>query len=237
MYHAHGFYCAYYDIDKNGIDELLIGISLGEDVKTVDIYGFNGSQVAQVVDEPTLGDRSQLSILEDGTLYIMGSSGADHTSHTYYQLNGTVLAEISPSSAAVVKDIPWQELEVGKEPAVISFDSILTDIQAALLISADDYDSNMEYYDGVYGHLGEGVMWMLTHREIDIYTMDIWSTYQDIDGDGQEELCIGRGVAPSRVSAIVIYRQNGEVIYGDALYAYTDPFYGREPMELNYLGG
>lgn len=80
-------------------------------------------------------------------------------------------------------------------------------------------------------------MWMLTHRENDIYTMGIWNTYQDIDGDGQEELCIGRGVAPSRVSSIVIYKQNGEAIYGDALYAYTDPFYGREPMELNYLGG
>ncbi len=237
MYHAHSFHYAYYDIDKNGMDELLIGISFGLDVKPVDIYGFNGSQTVQVVDEPTLGDRSQLSILEDGTLYIMGSSGAEHTSHTYYQLNGTDLAEISPSSAAVVTNIPWQELEVVNEAAVISFDSILKDIQAAVAVSTEDYDSNMEHYDGLYGHLGDGVMWMLLHRQAGDYTMCIWNTYLDIDGDGQDELCISRGVSPSNAAPIVIYKSNGEAIYGDAVYAYNDLFYGGAPIEWNYLGG
>ena len=80
-------------------------------------------------------------------------------------------------------------------------------------------------------------MWMLTHREVDIYTMGIWSTYLDIDGDGRDELCIGRGVSPSSVSAIVFYKTSGEAIYGDALYAYIDPFYGIAPLDLNYLGG
>ena len=57
------------------------------------------------------------------------------------------------------------------------------------------------------------------------------------DGDGQEELCIGRGVSPSNADPIVIYKSNGEAIYGDALYAYTDLFYGSSPIEWNYLGG
>ena len=95
----------------------------------------------------------------------------------------------------------------------------------------------MGYYDGLYGHLGDGVMWLLTHREVDIYTMGIWSTYLDIDGDVRDELCIGRGVSPSDAAPIVIYKSNGEAIYGDAVYAYTDLFYGGAPIEWNYLGG
>ena len=238
MYHAHSFHYAYYDIDRNGMDELLIGISFGQDVQTVDIYGFDGEQAVQLINEPTLGDRSRLSILTDGTLYLIGSSGAADTSHEYYRVDRCTLQEASPSSAGEDSNISWKAFDLSEMPVSgSSFDSILSDIQAALMISTEDYDSNKEYYDVLYGHLGEGVMWMLTHREIDIYTMGIWNTYQDIDGDGQEELCIGRGVAPSRVSSIVIYKQNGEAICGDALYAYTDPFYGREPMELNYLGG
>ena len=118
----------------------------------------------------------------------------------------------------------------------ISFDSILIDIQTALTISAQDYDSNMEYYDSLYGHLGEGVMWMLTHRESGVYTLGIWNIYRDIDGDGQEELCIGRGASPSRVTPIVIYKRSGEVIYGDDLYDYTDLFEGLSPLEINFLG-
>ena len=95
----------------------------------------------------------------------------------------------------------------------------------------------MEYYDGLYSHLGDGVMWMLLHRQAGDYTMCIWNTYLDIDGDGQEELCIGRGVSPSNSEPIVIYKPNGEAIYGDAVYAYNDLFYGGAPIEWNYLGG
>jgi hypothetical protein len=104
-------------------------------------------------------------------------------------------------------------------------------------MSTEDYDSNKEYYDSVYGHWGEGVPWMIMHRQAGDYTMCIWNTYLDIDGDGQNELCIGRGVSPSNTAPIVIYKSNGEAIYGDAVYAYTDLFYGGAPIEWNYLGG
>jgi hypothetical protein len=78
---------------------------------------------------------------------------------------------------------------------------------------------------------------MLLHRQAGDYTMCIWNTYLDVDGDGQNELCIGRGVSPGSVEPIVIYKQGGEAIYGDALYAYTEGFYGGAPIEWNYLGG
>lgn len=350
MYHGDNFYYAYMDIDGNGMEELLIGFGREDYIKIVDLYGFNGEQAVQLIDEPTLGDRSTLSLLSDGTLYLNGGSSATEANHAYLKVDGCTVKDAPATIAERVTDIPWIMLENTQDEQVApeaaeqiagnvsaltglygsiedgsalvvsvaqkdsntlivgfsnpvsneepqyevnyedgfwklrveerlmffdftsregylfidgtapdelkpylgiyekiesyensvseaSFDSILTDIQAALMISSEDYDSNMGYYDGLYGHLGDGVMWMLTHREVDIYTMGIWSTYLDIDSDGRDELCIGRGVSPSSVSAIVFYKTSGEAIYGDALYAYIDPFYGIAPLELNYLGG
>ena len=239
MYHAHSFHYAYYDIDKNGMDELLIGISFGQDVQPVDIYGFDGEQTIQLIDEPTLGDRSSLSLLTDGTLYFFGASSATEATHAYLKVDGCTIKDAPASIAEKVTNILWHPFELPAEMPVseLSFDSILTDIQAALAISTENYDSNKEYYDDLYSHLGDGVMWMLLHRQAGDYTMCIWNTYLDIDGDGQVELCIGRGVSPSNAAPIVIYKSNGETIYGDAVYAYNDVFYGGAPIEWNYLGG
>ena len=239
MYHAHSFHYAYYDIDKNGMDELLIGISFGQDVQPVDIYGFDGEQTVQLIDEPTLGDRSSLSLLTDGTLYFFGAGSATEATHAYLKVDGCTIKDAPATIAEQVTNILWQPFELPAEMPVseLSFDSILTDIQAALAISTENYDSNKEYYDDLYSHLGDGVMWMLLHRQAGDYTMCIWNTYLDIDGDGQDELCIGRGVSPSNAAPIVIYKSNGETIYGDAVYAYNDVFYGGAPIEWNYLGG
>ena len=238
MYHGDNFYYAYMDIDGNGMEELLIGFGPEDYIRFVDLYGFDGEKAVQLIDEPTLGDRSMLALLADGTLYLAGSSSAEETSHTYLKVDGCSVKEVPDTIAERVTDIPWQAFDLPEisvsEPF---FDFILTDIQAAIAISPEDYDSNMEYYDGLYGHLGDGVMWMLLHRQAGDYTMCIWNTYLDIDGDGQNELCIGRGVSPSNAAPIVIYKSNGDTIYGDALYAYTDLFYGGAPIEWNYLGG
>ncbi|MBO5130127.1 MAG: sigma-70 family RNA polymerase sigma factor [Oscillospiraceae bacterium] len=238
MYHGDNFYYAYMDIDGNGMEELLIGFGPEDYIRFVDLYGFDGERAVQLIDEPTLGDRSMLALLADGTLYLAGSSSATETSHTYLKVDGCSVKEVPDTIAERVTDIPWQAFDLPEIPASEPFfDSILTDIQAALMISAEDYDSNMEYYDGLYSHLGDGVMWMLLHRQAGDYTMCIWNTYLDIDGDGQDELCIGRGVSPSNAEPIVIYKPNGEAIYGDAVYAYNDLFYGGAPIEWNYLGG
>lgn len=239
MYHGDNFYYAYSDIDGNGMEELLIGFGREDYIKIVDLYGFNGEQVVQLIDEPTLGDRSTLFLLSDGTLYLNGGSSATEANHAYLKVDGCTIKDAPATIAEEMTDIPWKAFEIPAEMPVseISFDSILTDIQAALAVSTEDYDSNMEHYDGLYGHLGEGVMWMLLHRQAGDYTMCIWNTYLDIDGDGQEDLCIGRGISPSNAEPIVIYKPNGEAIYGDAVYAYTDLFYGGAPIEWNYLGG
>ena len=270
MYHGSNFYYAYFDIDKNGVDELLIGSGPEGYVSIVDLYGFDGAQAVQLIDEPTLGDRSQLTLMEDGSLYLYGSGGAAAGSHTLWRIDGsgsaldTVFeysfdfndgydgiyhgsggstvteAEFNQMMGAyrAVGDIPWQRLGDPENTPSASFDSILTDMQTALTVSTQDYDSNMEYYDTLYAHFGPGAMWELMHRQSGDYTMCIWYAYQDMDGDGREDLVIGRGLSPSNLHPIRIFTDNGDVIYGDAIYTYTEPLYGGSmPSEWNYLGG
>lgn len=113
-------------------------------------------------------------------------------------------------------------------------DAILADIKKALTVSTEAYDADTDAFDSAYAHLGEGVMWMLMHRENGIYTLPVWYAYTDVDEDGQNELFIGRGLRSDSVVPIVIYTHDGLVILGDALYAYTDRMSG---IAWEYLGG
>lgn len=71
-----GFYYDYFDIDGNGTEELLIGYGSG-DAGIVDIYGIQNNEAYKLIDEYSLGERSQLSIYPDGSMVLMGSGGAD----------------------------------------------------------------------------------------------------------------------------------------------------------------
>lgn len=71
-----GFYYDYYDIDGNGTDELLIGY--GSEFKdVVDVYGTKDNKPQKLIDEYSLGERSQLYIYPDGTMLLFGSGGAE----------------------------------------------------------------------------------------------------------------------------------------------------------------
>ena len=238
MYHCDHFYYAYMDIDGNGMEDLLIGFGPEDYIWFVDLYGFDGEQAVQLIDEPTLGDRSMLALLADDTLYLALGSSAEEVSHIYLKVDGCSVKEVPDTIAERVTDIPWQAFDLPEIPVSEPFfDSVLVGMREVLAMSTEDYDSNKEYYDSVYGHWGEGVPWMIMHRQAGDYTMCIWNTYLDIDGDGQNELCIGRGVSPSDAAPIVIYKPNGDAIYGDAIYAYNDLFYVGAPIEWYYLGG
>ena len=238
MYHCDHFYYAYMDIDGNGMEELLIGFGPEDYIWFVDLYGFDGEQAVQLIDEPTLGDRSMLALLADDTLYLALGSSAEEVSHIYLKVDGCSVKEVPDTIAERVTNIPWQAFDLPEIPVSEPFfDSVLVGMREVLAMSTEDYDSNKEYYDSVYGHWGEGVPWMIMHRQAGDYTMCIWNTYLDIDGDGQNELCIGRGVSPSDAAPIVIYKPNGDAIYGDAIYAYNDLFYVGAPIEWYYLGG
>lgn len=86
-----GFYYDYYDIDGNGTDELLIGYGSG-DISIVDLYGIEHKNASKLIDEYTLGERSQVSIYPDGRLVLMGSGGADSMQIDVYSFkeDGTI---------------------------------------------------------------------------------------------------------------------------------------------------
>ena len=103
------------------------------------------------------------------------------------------------------------------------FEALLADIRAAMAVSGKEYDSDPQVYDERYAGLGEGVVWLLTHRG-DASPMSVWSAQPDLDGDGQAELCIARGYSAGDAVPIAVYYRDGRVLFGDALYELTGLF-------------
>ena len=235
---------AYYDIDKNGVDELLIGCGPEGYITPIDLYCIEDTRAVQLIHEPSLGDRSHLTIMPDGTMYFHGASSAAESVDLYWKLEGSKLVEVSPCAINEVTDIEWQLLSTAEETAdapaaAFTFDEILADIQNVVNnISKEDYDANRAYYDALYPRLDSSIMWMLTHREKDVYTTAVWSAYMDMDGDGHDDLLIGRSERQYTVYPDVIFTHSGEIIYGDAIYEYTEPLYGGSvPTDWEYLCG
>ena len=98
-YHIYDgvLYYSYYDIDQNGVPELLLSMGNSEDIgEIVDVYGLSGSGAVCIQGNDTLGDRSHLTIYDDGTLYREDSGGASYGEYIFYRLasNGYELEEI-----------------------------------------------------------------------------------------------------------------------------------------------
>ena len=87
LYHWYGgpqegaaaqLYYAYYDMDGNGTEELLIGYGIDTDpISIIDLYGIQNESVYKLVDEYSLGERTQATVYTDGSLVLMGSGGYD----------------------------------------------------------------------------------------------------------------------------------------------------------------
>lgn len=89
------FYCNY-DIDNNGIDELLIGYDKD---KIFDVYSFDDNNVLKALKlfkDETLAERSELIIFKNGVIKIHGSGGAEFGSENFYKFsdNGYTLNKI-----------------------------------------------------------------------------------------------------------------------------------------------
>lgn len=236
MHHDQTFFFAYRDIDRDGFDELFIGID-GVDWKViVDMYGTDGTQVFHLLDEPTLGDRSSVILQEDGVFAFTFSDGQGGTGYAWKKLEGHALVDSAQTQSKHISGMPWELLLVEQAPEQDRFNDLLGDIREALTVTQEAYDADSESYDNRYSHLGDGVLWMLTHRQLGNYTVCIWNTYLDLDGDGREELVIGRGVSPSDAEPICVYFADGEAIFGDALYGYLEKF-SEAPLQWDYVGG
>ena len=91
-----GFYYDFYDIDGNGTEELLIGYG-SESKAVVDLYAVKENQPWKLIDDPSLGERSQLYLYPDGTMLFVGSGGYDLYGITTYKFeaDGVSLSEES----------------------------------------------------------------------------------------------------------------------------------------------
>lgn len=120
MFHEQTFYYAYRDLDADGVDELLIGGGPRgnlEQISIIDLYGYNGSEAVQLLEEATLGDRSQLHLLQDGTLRFSGATDASGSEEHYYVVEGCVLQDAAPSLVAAANDITWRVLSADSDLA------------------------------------------------------------------------------------------------------------------------
>ena len=86
-YHAQKFSYSYFDIDSNGIDELIISESGSGTYIVIDVFTYNGANAIKLIDEKSLGDRSSLQIWNNGILYLKGSGGASEGSLTFSKIN------------------------------------------------------------------------------------------------------------------------------------------------------
>lgn len=84
-----GFFSAFYDIDGNGVDELLIGYGSAKK-EIVDVYAIQNGQPQKLLD--SLGTISELFIYPDGSMVVRQQTGEENVQIERYRLdqNGTL---------------------------------------------------------------------------------------------------------------------------------------------------
>ncbi len=88
-YHIYGgqsYYYAYYDINADGNDELLIGAGTQDYIVLTDLYTCDGTNAVKGIDEDTLGDRSALEIYANGTMVVTGAGSASEGTCDIYTI-------------------------------------------------------------------------------------------------------------------------------------------------------
>ena len=195
-----------------------------------------------LTDEMTFGDQ-RLSAFEFGMKYLNFTDSRQHwkvlvpprgsddlrAGDTVDLVESGVLPPEAPA-------VPY-DTEGPTGPAVEEgdlFEVLMANIRAAMAVSGKEYDSDPQVYDERYAGLGEGVVWLLTHRG-DASPMSVWSTQRDLDGDGQAELCIARGYDAEYAEPIAVYYRDGRVLFGDALYELPGLFPGEGAPEWDLI--
>lgn len=235
----------YYDLNGDGRDELLIADTYTDETGALKVYTVCGIY-AVVGEEPMQiaegWSRNTYTIYEDGLILNVGSSGQlAGTTVDVLQLNGSGELEktiISPDDLGKEAQIAYTQLQQeettwdhslddvpyeGFDENNLSFEEILSELENASKMPLGEYDALPEHYNEKYSYLGNGMIWLLLHREFNAYTYDFYYREYDIDNDGENELLFARGISPSRVEPLAIYNLGEEPITGDLLYNYSFP--------------
>lgn len=209
MFHEKSFYTTRIDLDGNGVEELLVGIGSSSEPQSgdiVDVYSFDGTKAVQLIDEPTLGDRSQLYLREDGSFYLHGGNGVmAGDTNEYYKVQGCELVSVAPSEVPDMQ-LNWQFLG-GTEPLTIdsAYEVVANEILAACDADDNEWINGYVRYSYEYANLSSLYDYHLFSDFKDPYFM----ARHDLDGNGTEELFIGHGTDPSNAYIVGIYGYDG----------------------------
>lgn len=209
----------------------------GEVVQIVDGWSRNSYTIYEhgyIFNKGAIGDAASEErvyfLSAQGTLEEVSVSPDSLQNRQYIEYTILPPVEDAASANSAKEDSVSKSGGSGNEMAMGSmsaaFEELLDRIHAVIMLGVDgSYDVRPDQIEEAYADLGEGIVWILTHREQGVYTLDFYYLLYDIDGDGEEELLLGRGVSPSfnHVSLFAIYEPDGEPIVGDAIFNYSFP--------------
>lgn len=102
----------FFDIDSDGIEELLIGLNDADsNIRIMDLYAYDGSIARKLMYDETMAERSPINIYEDGTIYKYASDGAMQGRAYFYKLSregyAAMLNEQFDFNADAYPDFPY----------------------------------------------------------------------------------------------------------------------------------
>lgn len=192
-----GLYYSYYDIDKNGVDELLIGrgaVGMMKDV--VDVYTIKGgapNKLFHIQDDSTF-----LYVYPDGTMeaQVFNGDTTDRYGYTFTE-DGTAVTESllegEAEPKATVEDMEWEVLvDNGQQ-------EIDTDAIYKALIEEYKEAMNASKFDAKkYPSVNTVAMHAYEQKGAELRY-----AYYDIDGNGKPELLVGYGSGEKKSIAAI----------------------------------
>ncbi|MBE6783205.1 MAG: zinc ribbon domain-containing protein [Ruminococcaceae bacterium] len=91
-------YYSVFDLNNDNIEECVVGMGTDENNVTVyEMFSFDRSQSVPLFEIGKFGERTNLTVYENGTLYVSGSNGASSQSYKYYTIpkNSSSVQEIA----------------------------------------------------------------------------------------------------------------------------------------------
>lgn len=179
-----GLYSTQYDIDEDGKPELLISVKdLKGRYSLLDIYTIKDDSLIKLTNEENgldkIGERMRIQILNDGTLFYIGSAGISGTALNIYEFNteGTDFIETKDLQMSEVEELnekivdlnilDWENIgndkniTVDKYMAIGDFSSIegkwknesgnIITINENEIVFSEGYTGTISYYDSEDG--------------------------------------------------------------------------------------
>lgn len=217
------FYTALLDINKDGVDELLIGFGQPETVQLVDMYGFNGIDVYQLWNDPDLADSSEMYLMENGVLcHTKTVTETQHDISFWEMING-VFHNVSLSEADPVQP-DWSVLGQEREPEVTEETTVETTEEttkdssyeqacqellelylSAIHMDDDQWNNDPDIYER-FPNMGDTMYYYHSGAFADPHWFYALS---DINEDGIDELFIGFAEGADDLFTCEVYVWNG----------------------------